>query len=73
MSPIKVSSTVRRKTCSVTKAGIGLPQAILNQLRCVQGRDRIQVGFIETANCSLPTGPTQDEYAFLLSYANSKR
>ena len=73
MTPVKISAVIRYRTCSVTRAGIGIPQAILKRAGWVQGRDRIRVGFIEIANCTLLGGPTRDEDAFLLSYANCKQ
>ena len=73
MSPIKISSASRQKTCSVTRAGIGIPQSIINRTGWQQGRDRVEVGFIAETVCILLSKPSQSLDSFLVSYANSRK
>lgn len=73
MCPIKISAKSRQKTCSVSRAGIGIPQAIVEQVRWKQGEAKVEIAFIPDVKCILVSKPIKNEDAFVVSYANASR
>ena len=71
MCPIKVSARSKQKTCSVGRAGIGFPQAIVEKTGWLVG-DKIEVAFIPDVKCILLSNATESEDAFTLGYANAR-
>lgn len=69
--PIIVKHKSNLEVCSVSRAGIGMVQAVVHKLKWTIG-GRIQVGFIENAKCLLMKSvPTND--GFRLAYANTRK
>ncbi|MCG3138136.1 MAG: hypothetical protein HJJLKODD_01996 [Phycisphaerae bacterium] len=69
--PMIVKHRSNLEVCSVSRAGIGMVQAIVEKLRWKIG-DRVQVGFIGSAKCLLlRPAPTDD--GFRLAYANTRK
>lgn len=70
--PIIISAKSRQKSCSVSRAGIGIPQTIVQQMGWAQGKDKVEIGFIPDAKCVLISKPSKSPDAFLVAYANTR-
>jgi hypothetical protein len=71
MSPIIVDPQWNAQVCSVSRAGIGMVQAVVDQAGWKIG-ERIEIGFIEKARCILLRGIKGDG-GFKLSYSNARK
>jgi hypothetical protein len=70
--PVVISAKSMRKACSVSRAGVGAPQSIVEQAGWKQGQDKVEIGFISDATCVLISKPSQSDDAFLVSFANKR-
>jgi hypothetical protein len=70
--PVIISANSMRKACSVSRAGVGAPQSIVEQAGWKQGQDKVEIGFIADASCILISKPSRSEGAFLVSFANKR-
>jgi hypothetical protein len=70
--PIIISARARQKGCSVSRAGIGAPQPVVEQAGWKQGQHKVEIGFIPDVKCILLSGPSESEEGFLVAYANSR-
>ena len=68
--PIIISAKPQQKFCSISRAGIGIPQPIIEKIGWRQGHDRIEVGYIPNANCVLLSKPTQSLDSFFVAFSN---
>ena len=70
--PILISAKARQKACSVARAGIGVPQGVIEQAGWHQGKDKVEIGYIPDVKCILISKPLDSEDAFLITYANTR-
>jgi hypothetical protein len=71
VSPIIVQNRSNLPVCSVSRAGIGMMQAVVEQAGWNMG-DMIEVGFIEKAKCIL-LRPSRGNDGFKLAYSNANK
>lgn len=72
MSPIVISAKAKQRCVSISRAGIGVPQSVVDQTGWKQGKDKVEVGFIPDALCVLLGKSSESVDAFLVSYANAR-
>ena len=56
----------------MSRAGIGLPQPVVQQTGWRQGRDKVEIGYIPDAKVILIGKPSESEDSFLVAYANTR-
>jgi len=78
MCPIKIIARERQKGCSVSRSGIGLPEAVVKESGLKIG-EKIGIEFIPVVKCILlsktngPSNAEENADAFKLTYANTRR
>ena len=71
MSPLIVKHKAKNQNCSVTRAGIGIPQSIVEKIAWPIGRT-IEVGFIEKARCVLLRVLKEEDEGFRFCYGDAR-
>lgn len=69
--PIIVKHRPNLEVCSVSRAGIGMVQSVVEQAKWNIG-DKIEVGFIGNAKCLLLRSVSSED-GFKLAYANTRK
>jgi hypothetical protein len=69
--PIIVKHRSNLEACSVSRAGVGMVQSVVERAKWSIG-DKIEVGFIENAKCLLLRSVSSDN-GFKLAYANTRK
>lgn len=71
--PITIKVNEHRRTCTVSKSGVGFPQQVVEKTKWLIG-DKIEVGFIPETRCLLFSGASKSKVdVFTLSYANKAK